>query len=297
MRLGVPLLGLLAALLAWPAVAQTTDSNDPNVTGQVQTSPLPVRKTAPRREETDGDGAGNIADPTGRDPDGAEAGGPGNKIVISPDGVTIETRTLPILRRTVPREIEEDEDGGRTDGDADAPEDETAAAGDADEAAAVDDGDEITETPLDPIKEPEKESETSRFVRVPEGKTYEIDEWELLGAPLPTPETQLQLGATLRQLDKMTGQIVTFDINVGETRQVARLAIMLDACRAPGDNDTHGTMAHIKIWDTKNEEAETVFAGWMFADSPALSALDHPRYDLWVINCTTVSAEASAGNE
>ena len=80
-------------------------------------------------------------------------------------------------------------------------------------------------------------------------------------------------------------------------RLVSVLSVKLDACRSPSDHDTHGTMAHLKIWDMKRGDAKAIFAGWMFAESPALSALDHPRYDLWVINCTTLSAETSAGNE
>ena len=115
--------------------------------------------------------------------------------------------------------------------------------------------------------------------------------------PIAAPDTVLQAGARLRQLDKMTGQTETFDIAVGEVRRIARLQIRLDACRAPEDNDTHGTMAFMQIWDTKRPEAPPAFSGWMFAESPALSALDHPRYDLWVINCTTSGAVNSVPTE
>ena len=115
--------------------------------------------------------------------------------------------------------------------------------------------------------------------------------------PIAAPNTLLQSGARLRQLDKMTGQTETFDIAVGETRRIARLQIRLEACRAPENNDTHGTMAFMQIWDTKRPEEPPAFSGWMFAESPALSALDHPRYDLWVINCTTSGAENSGSTE
>ncbi|HBK91552.1 MAG TPA: hypothetical protein DDZ68_07785 [Parvularcula sp.] len=38
--------------------------------------------------------------------------------------------------------------------------------------------------------------------------------------------------------------------------------------------------------------SNTVFSGWMFASSPALSALQHPVYDVWVIDCKTVKADS-----
>ena len=95
----------------------------------------------------------------------------------------------------------------------------------------------------------------------------------------------------------MTGQTETFELAVGETRQVDRLKIELDACRSPEGNDTHGTMAFLKVWDTKHPRQDEVFSGWMFAESPALSAIDHPRYDLWVISCTTSAVAGSASSK
>ena len=38
--------------------------------------------------------------------------------------------------------------------------------------------------------------------------------------------------------------------------------------------------------------ADMIFSGWMFASSPALSALQHPVYDVWVIDCKTVKADS-----
>lgn len=110
-------------------------------------------------------------------------------------------------------------------------------------------------------------------------------------APLAMRRTKLKGAAKLRQLDKMTGKIETFELGVGQEAQVARLRVRLDACRSPKNNGTFGTMAFLKIWDTKYPDADEAFSGWMFAESPALSSLDHPRFDLWVINCTTASAE------
>ena len=76
-----------------------------------------------------------------------------------------------------------------------------------------------------------------------------------------------------------------------------RLQIRLEVCQAPEDNAQHGTMAFLQIRDTKYADAELAFSGWMFAESPALSALDHPRFDVWVINCTTSPGEVPAPSE
>ena len=101
----------------------------------------------------------------------------------------------------------------------------------------------------------------------------------------------------MRQLDKMTGLTRTFDIATDTEMMVDRLSVRLDACRSPADNAQHGTMAFVQIRDTKRAGEAPVFSGWMFADSPALSALDHPRYDVWVISCTTSPGDAPVASE
>ena len=110
-------------------------------------------------------------------------------------------------------------------------------------------------------------------------------------APIAPVETSFREGAVLRHLDKMTGETRTFEMVVGAETMADRLKVSLSACRAPEDDGSRGTMAFLKVWDTKHADRPPIFSGWMFADSPALSALDHSRYDLWVINCTARAPE------
>ena len=53
------------------------------------------------------------------------------------------------------------------------------------------------------------------------------------------------------------------------------------------------TFAYLDIDDVRGEAAERIFSGWMMASSPALNPLEHPVYDVWVINCTIISADVS----
>ena len=39
--------------------------------------------------------------------------------------------------------------------------------------------------------------------------------------------------------------------------------------------------------------ATRLFTGWMFASSPAVSALEHPVYDVWVVDCKTAANSSS----
>lgn len=107
---------------------------------------------------------------------------------------------------------------------------------------------------------------------------------------LPQIATVPAEGAEIRQLDKMTGTTNTVTMAAGEERELGRLRVRLETCRQPEEGGTHGTVAYLRVWDPNRDEKEPVFSGWMFAESPALSALDHPRYDVWVLGCTPTKA-------
>ena len=104
-------------------------------------------------------------------------------------------------------------------------------------------------------------------------------------APVETPDRP---GAVLRGLDKFTGVAEVFFAPLDETTSFGRLEITLRACRLDDEGEA---AAWLFIADPKQGPAPS-FAGWMFAESPALSALDHPRYDVWVAACSTSSADA-----
>ena len=90
-------------------------------------------------------------------------------------------------------------------------------------------------------------------------------------------------GGVLRWLDKLTGQTGDMELARGQSASNGRLTIQLDACRYPADNPAADAQAHLTVMDATR--AEPVFSGWMLASSPALSAMDHPRYDVWVLRC------------
>lgn len=89
----------------------------------------------------------------------------------------------------------------------------------------------------------------------------------------------------LRWLDKLTGETADIEMVLGQEAQSGRLTIRLDACRYPADNPASDAEAHLTVMD--QGVAKPVFDGWMVASSPALSAMDHPRYDVWVLRCVT----------
>lgn len=98
-------------------------------------------------------------------------------------------------------------------------------------------------------------------------------------------ETGKATGALLRGLDKVSGTPIDFSMKVGDTVELGRLRVTLGECRYPTDNPSGDAYAWLVIRDGNDDQ--TTFEGWMIASSPALNALDHQRYDVWVLRCTT----------
>jgi hypothetical protein len=106
------------------------------------------------------------------------------------------------------------------------------------------------------------------------------------GAPvieIRAAETAARPVAVLRWLDKVSGE--TADLHMHEGLPLARGIMELTAtgCRVPADDPTSDGFAHVVLRDLR--DGATLFSGWMVASSPALSALDHARYDVWLLGC------------
>lgn len=88
----------------------------------------------------------------------------------------------------------------------------------------------------------------------------------------------------------MSGETADVELQRGQSAVSGHLTIELDECRFPAGDPASDAYAHLTIRDLR--AAEPVFDGWMIASSPALSALDHPRYDVWLLRCTTEAGSA-----
>jgi hypothetical protein len=98
---------------------------------------------------------------------------------------------------------------------------------------------------------------------------------------IPEPLAQLQ------GLDKITARVSQFNAPVGETVRFGTLSIIVRDCRRSPPEERPENAAFVEIYESRpGEEKERLFSGWMFSSSPALSALEHPVYDVNLLECT-----------
>ena len=119
---------------------------------------------------------------------------------------------------------------------------------------------------------------------------------QALAAELPMEQ------AILRGLDKITGRIQTFSVPVGETGRFGKTFISVEACYTRPPEESPENSAFLRVFEkTLQGEEVDLFKGWMFSSNPALSSMEHPVYDIWVIECTPhqmpVSSEETIDSE
>ena len=108
-----------------------------------------------------------------------------------------------------------------------------------------------------------------------------------------TASAETQDIAVLRALDKVTARISTIEAPVGQPVTFGTLQIIARTCdkRPPEEPPEAAAFLHVEE-SRPNEVPVTVFRSWMFASSPAVSAMDHPIYDIWVLDCVSSASTA-----
>ena len=92
--------------------------------------------------------------------------------------------------------------------------------------------------------------------------------------------------AAFSGLDKITGRITNFDVYMDETVQFGALQITPRVCYTRPPTETQRTSVFLEVDQVSLKGgSERIFTGWMFADSPALHAVDDPLYDVWLVGC------------
>jgi hypothetical protein len=107
---------------------------------------------------------------------------------------------------------------------------------------------------------------------------------EVVSEPPATKITNKK--ASFSGLDKITGRIINFDEDIGETVQFGALRVKTSACYTRPSTEAANTDAFVEVDEiTLQGEVKRIFSGWMYAASPGLHGVEHPVYDIWLTDC------------
>lgn len=97
--------------------------------------------------------------------------------------------------------------------------------------------------------------------------------------------------AVIRGLDKVTGHASDYTLTIGRPARIGSLEVIARTCNKNAPEETPEVRIFVDVFEyppaRPGEESErrALWSGWLFASSPSLSALDHPTYDIWAIDC------------
>lgn len=119
----------------------------------------------------------------------------------------------------------------------------------------------------------------------------------LLPQPLHAKDFQEYDTAIMRSLNKITAKTSTFEAPINAILSFGTIFLEVKTCQKTPPSDIPETQAFIQIWEqesstpSEEENSAWLFSGWMFTNAPALSALDHPIYDIWLLDCRNTVKE------
>jgi hypothetical protein len=101
----------------------------------------------------------------------------------------------------------------------------------------------------------------------------------------PTPRIVNPV-AVFNGLDKITGRITEFDAPIEKTVSFGALRVTPHVCYTRPPTEEPNTTSYVDVEEiTLKNEQHRIFSGWMFASSPGLTGVEHPIYDVWLIDC------------
>ena len=100
--------------------------------------------------------------------------------------------------------------------------------------------------------------------------------------------------ALIRALNKQTGKTKDIEIPVGEEQMFENILIKVFSCYTRPEDETPENSVFLKVNETNTSfkeelnsvsKGKVIFSGWMFSSSPSLVAMEHPNYDIWLLEC------------
>lgn len=92
--------------------------------------------------------------------------------------------------------------------------------------------------------------------------------------------------AHMQAMDKITGKVSEIDVPVNGLANFGTFSILVRKCVTKSPEETPENTAFVDIVDNyQTENPVNIFKGWMFSSTPALNAVEHPIYDIWLLKC------------
>lgn len=92
--------------------------------------------------------------------------------------------------------------------------------------------------------------------------------------------------AQMQAMDKITGRVSVIEVPVGGEVKFGSFSVVVRSCKTRSEDEIPENFAFVDVTDKSFDKEEfNIFKGWMFSSSPAINAIEHPIYDVWLLKC------------
>lgn len=92
--------------------------------------------------------------------------------------------------------------------------------------------------------------------------------------------------AQMQAMDKITGRVNVIEVPVGGEVKFGSFSVVVRSCKTRSEDEIPENFAFVDVTDKSFDKEEfNIFKGWMFSSSPAINAIEHPIYDVWLLKC------------
>ena len=118
----------------------------------------------------------------------------------------------------------------------------------------------------------------------------------VLWGALPASAAQLDMNtAQMQALDKITGRVNIINVPVGGEVAFGSFSVVVRACKTRTEDEIPENFAFVDVADKDfSGQEQNIFKGWMFSSSPAVHAVEHPIYDVWLLRCINTDVKPEA---
>ena len=96
--------------------------------------------------------------------------------------------------------------------------------------------------------------------------------------------------AILKLLDKTSNKVLEKNVKVNSSISLGSLDIKIYSCYSSPPDEVPENYILLEVIDKLNDEKEYIYRGWMISSSPDITPLEHPIYDLWLVDCISDNA-------
>lgn len=92
--------------------------------------------------------------------------------------------------------------------------------------------------------------------------------------------------ALMQAMDKVTGRVNKITVPVNSEVSFGDFSLVLRACKRRPAEEIPENFAFVDVTDKSfGSDEYNIFRGWLLSSTPGVNAIEHPIYDVWLLEC------------